>query len=85
VLFVGVRCTPDVIWQRRALTWDQHRESADRSLLDAVERWPEAVHGLTYDLEVDTSNSTPADCAVRVLSRLRDGPPGRAFGHAVGR
>ena len=23
----------------------------------------------------------PADCAARVLSRLRDGPPGRAFGH----
>jgi chloramphenicol 3-O phosphotransferase len=81
VLFVGVRCAPDVIWQRRARTWDQHRESADRSLLDAVARWTRAVHALTYDLEVDTSGSSPADCAALVLGRLRDGPPGRAFGH----
>jgi chloramphenicol 3-O phosphotransferase len=80
VLFVGVRCAPDVIWQRRAQTWDQHRESADRPLLDAVARWREAVHGSTYDLEVDTSESSPVDCAAMVLSRLRDGPSGRAFG-----
>ncbi len=80
VLFVGVRCAPEVIWQRRAQTWAQHRESADRSLLDAVARWPEAVHAFTYDLEVDTSKSSPADCAERVLSRLRDGPAGREFG-----
>jgi chloramphenicol 3-O phosphotransferase len=79
VLFVGVRCAPDVIWQRRAQTWDQHRESADQSLLEAVARWPEAVHAFAYDLEVDTTESSPADCAEHVLARLREGPAGRAF------
>ena len=80
VLFVGVRCAPDVIWQRRAETWGQHRESADQSLLDAVARWPGRSMPSRYDLEVDTSESSPAECAEQVLSRLRDGPPGRAFG-----
>jgi len=79
VLFVGVRCAPDVIWQRRAETWGQERESADRSLLDAVARWPEAVHAFRYDLEVDTSASSPAESAERVLRRLQNGPPGQAF------
>jgi chloramphenicol 3-O phosphotransferase len=79
VLFVGVHCSPDVIWQRRGETWGQHREAADESLLAAVARWPEAVHAFGYDLEVDTSESSPLDCAERVLGRLHDGPPGRAF------
>ena len=85
VLFVGVRCAPDVIWQRRARTWDQHRESADPSLLAAVARWPAAVHAFVYDLEVDTSESSPAECAAEVLSRLSEGPPGRAFAHLASR
>jgi chloramphenicol 3-O phosphotransferase len=78
-LFVGVHCSPDVIWQRRGETWGQHREAADESLLAAVARWPEAVHAFSYDLEVDTSASSPFDCAERVLGRLRDGPAGQAF------
>src|SRR5580658_6367223 len=44
VLFVGVHCAPDVIWRRRAETWGQARETADEALLDAVARWPVAVH-----------------------------------------
>ena len=43
------------------------------------------MHAFTYDLEVDTSGSSPADCAALVLSRLRDGPPGQAFGHLARR
>ncbi len=85
VLFVGVRCAPEVIWQRRAQTWDQHRETADATLLDAVARWPDAVHAFDYDLDVDTTASSPLDCAHRVLSRLRDGPPGEAFGQLARR
>jgi chloramphenicol 3-O phosphotransferase len=79
VLFVGVHCSPAVIWQRRGETWGQHQEAADESLLAAVARWPDAVHTFTYDLEVDTSASSPLDCAERVLGRLRDGPAGQAF------
>jgi chloramphenicol 3-O phosphotransferase len=80
VLFVGVRATADAIWQRRSETWDQHRDSADPSLVDAVARWPVAVHTFGYDLEVDTSELSPAECAERVLTRLHEGPPGSAFG-----
>jgi chloramphenicol 3-O phosphotransferase len=79
VLFVGVHCAPDVIWRRRAETWGQARETADGALLDAVARWPVAVHAFRYDLEVDTSETSAAECAERVFGRLRHGPPGRAF------
>jgi chloramphenicol 3-O phosphotransferase len=80
VLFVGVHCAPDVIWRRRAETWGQTRETADEALLAAVARWPVAVHAFRYDLDVDTSEMSAAECAERVFARLRDGPPGRAFG-----
>jgi chloramphenicol 3-O phosphotransferase len=80
VLFVGVRCASDVVWRRRAQTWGQERDSADQALRDAVARWPEAVHAFAYDLEVETSEQSPADCADTVVSRLRGGPAGRAFG-----
>lgn len=80
VLFVGVRCPLDVVWQRRAATWGQRREEASDDLLRAVERWQEAVHaGHAYDLEVDTSALAPVDCAARVLRRLTQGPPGSTF------
>jgi chloramphenicol 3-O phosphotransferase len=80
VLFVGVHCGLDTIWQRRAATWGQLRDDADGDLVDAVERWQEAVHaGHTYDIEVDTSTATPEACAARVLARLAGGPPGSGF------
>lgn len=80
VLFVGVCCPLDVIWQRRARTWGQRRDEADESLVRAVERWQQEVHaGHTYDLEVDTAVDAPAAGAARILARLRDGPPGTAF------
>ena len=80
VLFVGVRCPLDVVWQRRAATWGQKRETASDDLARAVERWQEAVHaGHAYDLEVDTAAFSPAVCAARVLARLAEGPPGSAF------
>jgi chloramphenicol 3-O phosphotransferase len=82
VLFVGVRCPLDVIWQRRAATWGQDRAGADEDLTRAVERWEEAVHaGQRYDLEVDATR-VPATSAAQILARLADGPPGSAFWQA---
>jgi chloramphenicol 3-O phosphotransferase len=79
VLLVGVRCPVEVIWQRRRATWGQAVESADDELIAAVERWQRAVHaGVTYDLEVDTSTSSPEQCAESVAGRL-GGPPGTAL------
>jgi chloramphenicol 3-O phosphotransferase len=80
VLFVGVRCPLDVIWQRRAQTWGQDRDTAEPGLTQAVQRWQDEVHtGHAYDLEVDTSQRTPEQCAALVLARVHEGTPGTGF------
>jgi chloramphenicol 3-O phosphotransferase len=80
VLWVGVRCPIDVVWQRREESWGQTRATADEELLAAVERWQHEVHAHgSYDLEVDSSVLTPAQCAEIVAKRLRAGPRGTAF------
>jgi len=80
VLFVGVRCPLNVIWQRRQKSWGQHRHDADPELVAAVQRWQEAVHQVTYDLEVDTAASSPVECADLIAGRVGEGAPGVAFG-----
>ncbi len=80
VLFVGVRCRIDVIWQRREQSWGQTLGTADEELSAAVERWQHAVHAHGgYDLEIDTSVLTPPQCVRVLASRLGEGPPGTAF------
>ena len=48
-------------------------------------RWQVAVHdpGL-YDLEVDTAESPPGDCAIAIRRQL-DGPPATALARLAGR
>lgn len=80
VLFVGVRCPIDVIWQRREATWGQHRAEASEDLARAVERWQLSVHAdHAYDLEVDTAAQSPEACAAQILERLAAGPMGRGL------
>ena len=80
VLLVGVHCPIDVIWQRRRDSWGQDRGATDARLRAAVQRWQDEVHAaMKYDLEVDTSESTPDECAQRIAARLAEGPPGRAI------
>lgn len=80
VLWVGVRCPIDVIWQRRRESWGQSRDRADEELMAAVDRWQHEVHAhARYDLEVDTSVLSPTQCAEIIAERLRNGPPGTAF------
>jgi chloramphenicol 3-O phosphotransferase len=80
VLFVGVRCPIEVIWQRREQSWGQKREEADARLLAAVQRWQDTVHQHgVYDLELDTSVSSPAEWAEIISDRVTNGPPGVAF------
>ncbi len=76
VLFVGVRCPVDVVIERRREAGAEHYTS-ERAV---VERWERAVHAQwTYDLEVDTSVASPAECAAFVARRLVDDPPPSAF------
>jgi chloramphenicol 3-O phosphotransferase len=79
VLFVGVRCPIEVVMERRRATWGA--DSADAGAAPApVRLWQEAVHSPgIYDLEVDTSLLSPAECAEAIRRRLHEGPPPTAF------
>ena len=75
-LLVGVRCPLDAILQRRRATgWDADRDPTP-PIPPPILRWQTAVHipGV-YDLEVDTSLLTPAECAAAIHHRLTSGPP----------
>jgi chloramphenicol 3-O phosphotransferase len=79
VLFVGVRCPSEVIMERRRITgWDVGTGSEPSP---EVLRWQHAVHtpGI-YDMEVDTSVLSPAECAKAIRERLLHGPAPSAFG-----
>lgn len=80
VLFVGVRCSLEVIMQRRNAGQPGRDGRYETGTVDApvpaaVLRWQEAVHhpGI-YDLEVDTSAQSPEDCAAEIAQRLNHGP-----------
>jgi len=85
VLFVGVRCPIEVIMARRnAGQIGREGEYTVSSATDPIPlpvlRWQRAVHlpGI-YDLEVDTSLLSAAECAEAIRQRLSDGPPPSAF------
>jgi chloramphenicol 3-O phosphotransferase len=85
-LFVGVRCPLDVVIQRRDATWPGWREglptvsTVEGEIPEPALRWQEEVHrpGI-YDLEVDTSILSPAQCTAAILARLHDRPAPTAF------
>jgi chloramphenicol 3-O phosphotransferase len=74
-LLVGVRCPLQVIMERRRQSGMLPAEG-----VEPVERWQRAVHvpGI-YDLELDTSALSPAECAAAIADRLAGGPPPAAF------
>lgn len=80
VLFVGVRCPIDVIVERRRATGWKVGGTVDAPVPLPVQLWQQEVHipGI-YDLEVDTSLLTPAECAGAIRRRLQDGPQPSAF------
>lgn len=85
VLFVGVRCPIEVIMARRN-AGQPGREgqyvigSTGEPIPNPARLWQHEVHvpGV-YDLEVDTSLLSPAECAELIRRRLADGPPPSAF------
>lgn len=63
---VGVRCPLHVLEQRE-------KERRNRTLGQARAQY-EVVHGLgIYDVEVDTSRSTPEECALQIKTRVNAG------------
>ncbi len=79
VLFVGVRCPLEVIVARRRATWPAINDDEGVALA-AARLWEQMVHTPgTYDLEVDTSALSPAECADAISARLAGGPTPTAF------
>ncbi len=71
-LFVGVRCSLEVIMQRRVVTGYNRAAEAPPPVL----RWQAAVHDPgVYDLEVDTSVLSAHACAEQIRHRLAGSPP----------
>lgn len=85
VLFVGVRCPVDVLWERREATWGQVRGEVDAGVTGSVHFGVDAIHAHGgYDLEVDTSALSPEACAELIRKRLAEGPPGSRFAEIAG-
>lgn len=84
-LLVGVRCPVEEIMRRRR-AGQAGREgeyvagSAEGPVPEPVLRWQREVHrsGI-YDLELDTSELSPQDCAAAIRRRLDDPAPPSAF------
>lgn len=68
VYFVAVRCPLEIIAEREAARPGRFPGTAE-SHIDVCH-----AHG-QYDVEVDTSNQTPAECAATVIERIESGPP----------
>jgi chloramphenicol 3-O phosphotransferase len=81
VLFVGVHCPIEEIMRRRAESEPGRyaRATADTPIPPPAALWQLAVHEHRYDLEVDTSELSPGECAEQIRGRLEAGPPGSAF------
>jgi chloramphenicol 3-O phosphotransferase len=69
---VGVRCPLEVLEARE-------RSRRNRTLGQARLQYPLVHAGIDYDLEVDTSLLSPAECALRIKSRMEDGTPPAAL------
>lgn len=78
VLFVGVHCPIEIIMERRN-AGHPGREglyamgSANEIIPEPVARWQKEVHrSVIYDLDIDTSLASPAECAEQIRQALAD-------------
>lgn len=78
VLFVGVRCPLEMIMARRNAAPDGY--AAGPGVPEPVVRWQQAIHepGI-YDLEIDTSVTSPDEAVETIAAALRDPPRPSAF------
>ena len=72
VLFVGVRCPVEVVLERRPVSPDGYATERE-----PAERWEERVHApWTYQIQVDTSRLSAAECAADIQKVLDTAPSG---------
>ena len=81
VLFVGVRCPVDIVWERRRNTWLKEQKIPDGTPPPyRVHRWNREVHNPgIHDLEVDTAIMNPEECGQVILKHMEHGPQPTAF------
>ena len=72
VLFVGVRCSLDVVNAREA-------KRPGRFPGTATSHFHRVHTACIYDMEVDTSLATPRECAAQIVARLNTGQRPQAF------
>ena len=84
-LLVGVRCPTDVIMARRIASGMVPEGRLRDGIPEPVWRWQELVHvpGV-YDLELDTSVLSPAECARAIGERLAAIETATAFRRLAG-
>jgi chloramphenicol 3-O phosphotransferase len=63
VLWVGVHCTPEVA-ERREIERGDRRSGLARHQAERVH------HGVTYDIEVDTTAASVAQCVATIMARV---------------
>lgn len=66
--FIGVRCTLEEVNRREATRSGRFPGTATSHYHEVH------AHGAGYDLEVDTSQTTPRECAQQIVERLRQPP-----------
>ena len=87
VIFVGVRCDVKTIMnRRRASATDAYVTAPDlEPVPDPVLRWQHEVHAhWAYDLDVDTSTDSAAECAAAIQRRLDERPAPAALARVAG-
>jgi chloramphenicol 3-O phosphotransferase len=88
VLLVGVRCPIEVIMKRRRESLEPHYVTGppDAPIPEPVLRWQREVHepGI-YDIEVDTSQLSPEECAAQIWRCLGATPRPTAYERLLAR
>jgi chloramphenicol 3-O phosphotransferase len=80
VYFVAIHCTLAIVEQRERARGDRERERGDRFINSAKAPFP-LVHGPTrhYDLELDTSVSSPQELAGLIKDYVTNTPEPQGF------
>lgn len=70
--FIGIRCPLDILVERE-------KELKDRTLGQAAAQYPVVHRYARYDLEVDTSELSVNECALRIKEYIEHGEPPKSF------
>ena len=79
IIFVGVHCPIEEIWNRREATWGQNKDEVDEGVRLATYLSQNAANFLSYDLKCDTSKFSSKEWARMIGQRIDVGLPKSAI------